>query len=100
VDGQGEDPMGGHAAKGLGAFLIASSRASTQAQELRVEVLKLREESTLQAKKFSQREASFHQELEDLPQIEKETQRPLFEKSQEALLAHSKFCPLGTRLSS
>jgi len=44
VDGQGEDFLGGHAARGLGAFLIASSRASTQAQELRVEVSKLREE--------------------------------------------------------
>jgi len=46
--------------RGHGAFLIESSRASTQAQELRAEVLKLREESTLQAKKSSQRETSLH----------------------------------------
>ena len=58
--------------RGHGAFLIESSRASTQAQELRAEVLKLREESALQAKKFSQREAALHQELANLRQVEKE----------------------------
>ena len=81
-------------ARGFGSFLIASSRASTQAQELRAEVLKLREESTLQTKKFSQRETALHQELENLRQIEKDTKKLLFEKSQEALLAHSKILPL------
>ena len=57
VDGQGEDPLGGHATRGLGTFLIASSRTSTQVQELRVEVLKLREaasQDVLQIKKLTQ----------------------------------------------
>jgi len=57
-------------------------------------VLKLREESTLQAKKFSQRKTALHQELANLRQIEKDTKKLLFEKSQEALLAHSKILPL------
>ena len=35
-----------------------------------------------------------HQELADLRQSKKETKRLLFEKSQEALLAHSKILPL------
>ena len=94
VDGQGEDSLGGPAARGLGAFLIAFSRTSNQAQELRDEVLKLREELTLQAKKSSQRKAALHQELVDLRQIEKETKTLLFKKYQEALLAHSKILPL------
>jgi len=33
MESQGEDPLRGHAARGLGAFLIASSRASTQVQD-------------------------------------------------------------------
>ena len=57
-------------------------------------MLKLREESTLQAKKFSQRKTALHQELANLRQIEKDTKKLLFEKSQEALLAHSKILPL------
>jgi len=57
-------------------------------------VWKLKEESTLQAKKFSQRETALHQELVNLCQTEKETKRLLFEKSQEALSAHSKILPL------
>ena len=80
MDDQGEDPLGGHATKGLGAFLIASSRTSTQVQYLRAEVSKLRELSALQAKKFTQRESSLHQELADLRQSRKETKRLLFEK--------------------
>ena len=56
--------------------------------------MKLREESTLQAKKFSQRKTALHQELANLRQIEKDTKKLLFEKSQEALLAHSKILPL------
>ena len=94
VDGQDEDILGGPAARGLGAFLTASSRALTRIQELRVELLKLREESTLQAKKSSQRETALHQELENLRQIDKETKKLLFEKSQEALQAQSKILPL------
>jgi len=57
-------------------------------------VLKLREEATLQAKKFAQRETTLHQELAGLRQSKKETKRLLFEKSQEALSAHSKILPL------
>ena len=94
VDGQGENPLGGPVARGLGVFLIASSRASTQVQELRVEVLRLREESTLQTKRFTQCETALHQELANLRQTKKETKRLLFEKSQEALSAHSKILPL------
>ena len=56
--------------------------------------MKLREESTLQAKKSSQRETTLHQELENLRRTEKETKKLLFEKSQEALQAQSKILPL------
>jgi len=57
-------------------------------------VLKLTEESTLQTKKFAQRETTLHQELVNLHQFEKDTKRLLFEKSQKDLLAHSKVLPL------
>jgi len=97
VDGQGEDPLGGHAARGLGAFLIASSSASTQVQELRAEMLKLREatsQDALQIKQLTHRETALHLELADFRQTNKETKRLLFKKSQEALSAHSKILPL------
>ena len=61
-------------------------------------MLKLREESTLQAKKLSQRETALHQELANLCQIEKDIKNLLFEKSQEALLAHSKILPLRNKV--
>jgi len=79
-----EDPLQGHAAKGLGAFLVTSSRATTQVQELRVEVLKLREAASqdpLQIKKLTQRETALYLELADLRKTDKETKRLLFEKS-------------------
>jgi len=47
VEIPGEDPLQGRAAQGLREFLLASSHAFIQTQELRVEVLKLKEESTL-----------------------------------------------------
>ena len=97
MESQGEDPLRGHAAKGLGAFLIASSHASTQVQELRAEMLKLREaasQDALQIKNLTRRETALHLELTDLHQTHKETKRLLFEKSQEALSAHAKILPL------
>jgi len=97
MESQGEDPLLGHVARGLGAFLIAYSRASTQVQELRAEMLKLREaasQDALQIKNLTQRETTLHLELADFRQIDKETKRLLFEKSQEALSAHAKILPL------
>jgi len=97
MESQGENPLQGHAAKGLGAFLITSSRASTQVQELRAEMLKLKEaasQDALQIKKLTQCETALHLELVDLRQTDKETKRLLFEESQEALSAHAKILPL------
>jgi len=101
MESQGEDPLQGHAARGLGAFLIASSRASTQVQKLRAEMLKLREaasQDALQIKKLTQRETALHLELADLLHTDKETKRLLFEKSQEVLSAHAKILPLRNKV--
>jgi len=38
VESQGEDPLRGHATRGLAAFLVASSRASTKVQEMQDEI--------------------------------------------------------------
>jgi len=76
MESQGEDPLRGHAARGLADFLVASGRASTQAQELRDEMLKLREvasQDALQIKKLTQRETALYLELTDLCQTDKET---------------------------
>jgi len=97
MESLGENPLRGHAARGLGAFLVASNQASTQVQELRAEMLKLREaasQDALQIKKLTQRETALYLDLADLRQIDKETKRLLFEKSQEALSAHSKVLSL------
>jgi len=97
MESQGEDPLRGHAARGLWAFHIVSSCASTQVLELKAEMLKLREmasQDALQIKKLTQRETALHIELADLRQIDKESKRLLFEKSQEALSAHAKILPL------
>ena len=82
VESQGEDPLRGHAARGLVAFLVTSSRALTQVQELRAEMLKLREaasQDALQIKKLTQRETALYLELANLRQTDKETKRLLFE---------------------
>ena len=97
MESQGEDPLRGHAARGLGAFLITSSRALTQVQNLRVKMLKLREaasQDALQIKNLTQRKTALYLELANLRQTDKETKRLLFEKSQEALSAHAKIMHL------
>jgi len=94
VESLGEDPLQDRAAQGLGEFLITFSLSMSKVQDLQSEMSKLREESAFQAKTFSQREAALHQELANLRQIEKETKRLLFDKSQEALQAQSKILPL------
>jgi len=69
MESQGEDSLQGHVARGLRVFLIASSRASTQVLELRVEMLKLREaasQDALQIKRLTQHETTLHLELTDL----------------------------------
>jgi len=101
MESQDEDPLRGHAAKGLVAFLVASIRASTQVQKLRAGMLKLREaasQDTLQIKKLTQRETALYLELADLHQTDKETERLLFEKSQEALSTHSKVLSLRSKV--
>jgi len=84
IKSQGEDPLRGHAARGLAAFLVASSHASTQVQELRAKMLKMREatrQDALQIKKLTQCKTALYLELEDLRQTDKKTKRLLFEKS-------------------
>jgi len=90
----GEDPLQDRATQGLGEFLIVSSLSMSKARYLQGEMAKLREESTLQAKTFSHHETALHQDLASLRQIEKETKRLLFEKSQEALQSQLKILPL------
>ena len=60
-------------------------------------MLKLREaasQDALQIKKLTQHETALYPELVDLRQIDKETKRLLFEKSQETLSAHLKVLSL------
>ena len=54
LESLGEDPLQDRAAQGLGEFLIASSLSMAKVQDLQAEISKLSEESTLQAKAFSQ----------------------------------------------
>lgn len=92
-----EDPLQGHAAKGLGEFSVASSLAMKKVQDLQIDVQELREAGSrdaLQIKKLTQRETVLYLKLSDLRQTDKETKRLLFEKSQETLSAHSKVLSL------
>jgi len=68
------------------------------AQDLRAETTKLREELALQAKAFSNHETSMYQELANLRQFEKLAKRLLFEKFQEALQLESKILPLRNKV--
>jgi len=91
----GEDSLRGRVAQSLREFLVTSSVSMSKAWDSKA---KLREELALQAKIFSKRNAALNQELTSLRQLEKETKRLLFEKSEEALQLESKILPLRNKV--
>ena len=81
-----EEPLQEHGGKCLRDFLVASSLTMTKMQELK----EAASQDDLQIKKLKDRETALYLEVSYLCQTDKETKKLLFEKSQEALSAHSK----------
>jgi len=84
---------------GLGDFLIASNLALNRTQEaddLKVRVAKLEEELSTRTKTFTNRETTMYLELASLRQSEKDVNKALHDKGQEAVELEAKILPLRT----
>jgi len=76
----------------LGEFLVNSSAFVSQAEA------NMREELAFQIQIFAKREAALNQELNSLRQLEKETKKLLFDKSQQVLQVEAKILPLRNKV--
>jgi len=94
MESMDEDPLQEHATKCLRDFLVASSLTMTKMRKLK----EAASQDALQIKEFKHRETALYLEATDLRKSEIAVKKLLFEKSQEALGAHTKVLSLRTKI--
>jgi len=94
MESMDEDPLQEHTAKCLGDFFIASSLIMTKMQKLK----EAASQDAHQIKRLKHRENALYLEAADLHKAELAAKKLLFEKSQEAIVAHAKVLYLRTEV--